>query len=73
MPEATLATIKDNSNKYENKIESKLQGYKKVMNDVDGVLNIDDITTTLLDDGIRLFRESFDSLLEEIDSKTSNY
>ena len=73
LPEATLATIKDNSNKYENKIESKLQSYKKVMNDVDGVLNIDDITTTLLDDGVRLFRESFDSLLEEIDSKTSNY
>lgn len=73
LPEATLATIKDNSNKYEIKIESELQSYKKVMNDVSEVLNIDDITTTLLDDGVRLFRESFDSLLEEIDSKTSNY
>jgi transaldolase/glucose-6-phosphate isomerase len=69
IPPATLDAFR-NHGKAENRLEDNLDDAKQVLATLARAgISIDDLTTRLLDDGVKEFARSFDTLLRSIESK----
>lgn len=69
MPDATWKAFKDHG-KAERTIDRDVGAAYKIIEDVESLgISVDDVTRELEEEGVRLFAESFDALLELIDRK----
>ena len=67
VPPATLDAFRDHGHAHQSLTED-IEGAKKVMAKLASVgISIDEITTKLTEDGVRLFAEAFDKLLEAVE------
>lgn len=69
LPESTLNLIKKGNNSYQDKIKEKFIKSHNIIKLVEQKYSLDSITDKLLEDGIDLFINSFDELLDELSIK----
>jgi transaldolase / glucose-6-phosphate isomerase len=70
VPPATLDAFRDHGHAHQSLTED-IEGARQVMATLASVgISIDEITTKLTEDGVRLFAEAFDKLLEAVEKST---